>query len=80
MYEDKEKQNQIIENINEKVIEIENYIAQIITASKEDFLSLEVNNSEFYLSELISKIRIYYMEKLNLLKTNFLIQEYDDSF
>ena len=31
-----------------------------------------------HLSELISKIRIYYMEKLNLLKTNFLIQEYDD--
>lgn len=78
LYDDKEKQSQIIENINEKAIEIENYIAQIITASKEDFLSLEVNNSEFYLSELISKIRIYYMEKLNLLKTNFLIQEYDD--
>lgn len=78
LYEDKEKQNQIIENINEKALEIENYIAQIITASKEDFLSLEVNNSEFYLSELISKIRIYYIEKLNLLKTNFLIQEYDD--
>lgn len=78
LYADKEKQNQIIENINEKAEEIENYVTQIITASREEFLSLEVNNSEFYLSELMSKIKIYYKEKLDLLKTNFNIQEYDD--
>ena len=78
LYADKEKQNQIIASIDEKAEEIENYVTQIITASREEFLSLEVNNSEFYLSELMSKIKIYYKEKLNLLKTNFNVQEYDD--
>ncbi|MBP3597012.1 MAG: HAMP domain-containing histidine kinase [Clostridia bacterium] len=78
LYADKEKQNQIIASIDEKAEEIENYVTQIITASREEFLSLEVNNSEFYLSELMSKIKIYYKEKLNLLKTNFNVHEYDD--
>lgn len=78
LYTDKEKQNQITENINEKVGEIENYLTQIITASREEFLSLEVNNSEFYLSELISKINIYYTEKLNLLKINFIVDKYNN--
>ena len=78
LYTDKETQNQIMENINEKVDEIENYVTQIITASREEFLSLEVNNGEFYLSELMSKIKNYYTEKLEYLKTNFIIDEYND--
>lgn len=78
LYTNREKQNQITENINEKVEEIESYISQIITASREEFLSLEVNNSEFYLSELMSKIKIYYKEKFEYLKTNFIIDEYND--
>ena len=78
LYTDKEKQNKILESINEKVDEIENYVTQIITASREEFLSLEVNNREFYLSELMSKIKIYYTEKLRYQKTNFIINEYND--
>lgn len=78
LYTDKEKQKQIIENINEKINEIESYVTQIITASREEFLSLEVNNGEFYLSELVSKIKVYYTEKLGYLKTNFIIDEYND--
>lgn len=78
LYKEKEKQIQIAENINAKVDEIESYISQIITASREEFLSLEVNNGEFYLSELVSKIKIYYTEKMELLKINFTIDEYSD--
>lgn len=78
LYTDKEKQIQITENINAKVDEIESYISQIITASREEFLSLEVNNGEFYLSELVSKIKIYYTEKMEFLKINFTIDEYSD--
>lgn len=78
LYTDKEKQIQITENISTKVDEIESYISQIITASREEFLSLEVNNGEFYLSELVNKIKIYYTEKMELLKINFIIEEYSD--
>lgn len=76
LYSDTEKQHKIAENINEKADEIEGYVSQIITASREDFLSLEVNMSEFYLSELIEKIAGYYKEKLALIKTDFIIGEY----
>ncbi|MBP3922741.1 MAG: HAMP domain-containing histidine kinase [Ruminiclostridium sp.] len=78
LYSDKEKQLEIAENINSKADEIEGYVSQIITASREDFLSLDVNNGEFYLSELISKIKVYYTEKLSLIKTEFSVDEYND--
>ena len=76
LYSDTETQHKIAENINEKADEIEGYVSQIITASREDFLSLEVNMGEFYLSELIEKITGYYREKLALIKTDFIIGEY----
>ena len=76
LYPDAEKQHEIAENINEKVDEIEGYVSQIITASREDFLSLEVDMGEFYLSELIEKITEYYSEKLALIKTDFNIGKY----
>lgn len=76
LYPDAEKQHKIAENINEKADEIEGYVSQIVTASREDFLSLEVNIGEFYLSELIEKITGYYREKLALVKTDFIIGEY----
>ena len=76
LYSDTEKQHKIAENINEKVDEIEGYVSQIVTALREDFLSLEVNMGEFYLSELIEKITGHYREKLALTKTDFTIGEY----
>ncbi len=76
LYPDTEKQRKIAENISEKANEIESYVSQIIMASREDFLSLEVNMDEFYLSELIEKIAGYYREKLSLLKADFIIGEY----
>lgn len=78
LYDSKEKQLEIAESINSKADEIESYVTQIITASREDFLSLEVNNSEFYLSELTNKIRVYYTEKLSLAKTDFTVDSCTD--
>ena len=76
LYDSREKQLEIAENINSKADEIENYVSQIITASREDFLSLDVNIGEFYLAELINKISVYYSEKLSLIKTAFTVGDY----
>ena len=76
LYSDAEKQRKIAENINEKADEIEAYVSRIITASREDFLSPEVNMGEFYLSELVEKITGYYREKLALIKTDFIVGKY----
>lgn len=76
LYSDAEKQHKIAENINEKADEIEAYVSRIITASREDFLSLEVDMGEFYLSELVEKIAGYYREKLARIKTDFIVGKY----
>lgn len=78
LYTDKDKKCEIAENINTKADEIEDYVSQIIRASREDFLSLDVNMSEFYLSELIQDIKKYYTEKLELVKIEFSVSDFKD--
>ncbi|MBD5501765.1 MAG: HAMP domain-containing histidine kinase [Lachnospiraceae bacterium] len=76
LYTDPQRQREIAENINAKADEIEGYVSEIVTASREDFLSLEVENGEFYLSDLMESIVVYYSEKLTLTKTEFLVGGY----
>lgn len=78
LYDSEEKRTEIAENINKKADEIENYVSDIIAASQNDFLNIEVNNSDFYLEDLIQKIENYYKEKLSLIKTGFEIREYNN--
>lgn len=78
LYKSPEKQLEIAASIGAKADEIEGYVSQIITASREDFLSLDVHMGEFYLSELVTKIRQYYTEKLELIKTDFSVAGYAD--
>lgn len=78
LYESREKQLEIAESINAKADEIESYVSQIVTASKEDFLSFDVNMGEFYLSELVARIKGYYAEKLSLIGTDFSVSDYSD--
>lgn len=78
LYTDSEKQQEVAESICRKTDEIESYINQIIHTAREDFISFEVNNGEFYLSEVLGKIEKYYKEKLALIKTEFAISDYTD--
>ncbi len=78
LYSDVQKQRAIAENIDAKADEIGNYVSQIIRASREDFLSLEVDMQEFYLSQLMEEMRNYYTEKLALVQIHFEIAPYDD--
>ena len=75
---DKEKKDRIAVVINEKCGEIKNYVDQIITASKEDFLELEVDQKEFYLKDIVDSIREVYSGKLELLNIRFNIEEFPD--
>ena len=71
LYPEPERQLEIAENIGKKADEIERYVSQIILASREDFLSLEVTPGEFYLSKLFSSVSDFYKERLTLLGTDF---------
>lgn len=55
LYADKEKQIETAGRIYQKADEIEAYVSQIITASKEDFLNFDVTLSEFYLADMMTQ-------------------------
>lgn len=78
LYPDRNKQIEIAESINNKADQIESFVNEIIKASNEDFLYLEVNIEEFYLSRAVREITEYYSEKLSLIGIDFLIGEYSD--
>lgn len=78
LYPDKKKQDEIAECINGKADEIEKYVSQIVVASKEDFLSLEVDNTGFYMADLMAEITEYYRERLALNKTEFHVAQYEN--
>lgn len=78
LYQDEAKRLDIAVNINEKADEIERFVSQLSQAASRDFLQLEVNITEFYLSEIIKKISSYYSDKLALNQTDFVIDSFSD--
>ena len=78
LYTSDEKKSEAAHLIEEKAAQIENFVAELISASTRDILDLQVSTGEFYLSELIERIRKTYCEKLKLLKTDFIIDKDED--
>lgn len=78
LYNDSSRQTEIAENINKKADEIENFVSQIARASSEEYLSLDVNAGEFFLSDVLNKIEGYYGEKLKSANTGFTVGKYTD--
>lgn len=75
LYDTKEKKDEALQGIKRNTQEIKRYIDEIVTASKEDFLNLEVNQDICYLSDIIKEIENYYRDKLSVLHTEFEIFE-----
>ena len=78
LYTDEVKKKQIAHGIHEKCEEIKAYVDQIIQASHEDFLRLEVKEGEFYLSQVIGQLQSFYADKLELFQTEFVVEAYTD--
>ncbi len=76
LYKDEEKKREVAENIHIKVGEIENYIAEIVKASNEEFMNFEVVNGEFYISDALSYIEEYYEDKMQLNQIEFVVEKY----
>jgi signal transduction histidine kinase len=74
LYDSEEKRSEIAVSIGAMADEIEGFVSDIIKASSEDFLNLEVQKGEFYLKELIERLSNHYCEKLALLKVDFKIE------
>ena len=78
LYTDEDKKIETAENISAKADEIEGYLTEIINSLNNDFMSFEANSTDFYLSNVISKIKIYYTDKLSLTGTDFTVESYSD--
>lgn len=71
LYDTREKKEEALQGIVRNVKEIKKYVDEIVAASREDFLNLEVINGEFYLSEVLRATEYYYRDKLFVIHTEF---------
>jgi len=75
LYDTEEKRKNAISGITHNALEIEKYVGDIVTASKEDFLNLEVTMGEFYINEVLDRIKGLYKDKFSTLHTEFSVDE-----
>lgn len=78
IYKTQEKKTEALQIIDKNVKEIKKYVDEIVNASREDFLNLEVIPGEVYLSEVINTIKMYYKEKLSVIHTDFVVEDFLD--
>lgn len=78
LYDTEEKRNEALDGILGNVTTIKNYVNEIHKISREEFLNLEVKNQEVYLKDVIEDITKYYKEKLGMLHTNFVVDDYSN--
>lgn len=75
LYDMQEKKDEALQGIARNVKEIKGYVNEIVTASREDFLNLEVSMGEYYISEVMKAIENYYKDKLSVIHTKFQVDE-----
>lgn len=78
LYKTQDKKEEAVCGISKNVKEIKRYVDEIVTASREDFLNLEVVQEEFYLSEAIDAIESYYSEKLDMIHTKLEVEKIEN--
>ncbi len=79
IYDSEEQRRAAVDGIAHNAAEIEKYVSDIVTASKEDFLNLEVTMGEFYLKEVMDRIKVLYDEKFLSQRTDFSISDYSNA-
>ena len=75
LYDTQEKRDEALQGIARNVKEIKGYVNEIVTASREDFLNLEVRMEEYYLSDVMKGTKSYYKDKLSVIHTEFEMDE-----
>ncbi len=78
IYDTKAEQVKVCGQIEEKTAQIENFVGEIMKASTEDILHIEVEKGEFYFRELVQWLQTVYGEKCALRKCELTMEEYQD--
>lgn len=78
VYDTDEKKMEVLDGIEKNSKQIENYVSEIVTASREDFLNLSVTLGEAYLADVISKVESLYKDKFENIHTMFSIDSFEN--
>lgn len=78
IYATQDEQMIAYRQIGEKVVQIEDFVSEIVAASKEDIVHIEVVEGEFYLKALVQWIDTVYGEKCALRKCSLEIGAYQN--
>ncbi|MDE7273474.1 MAG: HAMP domain-containing histidine kinase [Lachnospiraceae bacterium] len=72
-----ERQN-VYRQIGEKAVQIEDFVGEIVKASREDIVRIEVQKGEFYLRELVRRVESVYGDKCALRKCALTVGTYQN--
>ena len=75
LYTSENKKREALYGIDKNAKEIKRYIDEIINASREDFLNLQVETGEFYLSQIMKSVKKFYIDKLGIKHTELKIEK-----
>lgn len=78
IYATEDARSEVYHEIREKANQIENFVREIMKASKEDILHIEVEKGEFHLKELMRRIETVYGEKCALRKCGLTVGGYQN--
>jgi len=78
MYDTEEKRFEAAVRMERHAGEIESFVKDIVSASSEDILSIEVENAEFYLKELVEKVRAVYAPRMAVALVDLQIEPYEN--
>lgn len=78
LFDSEEEKTAAFDGITHNVEEIKRYVKEITLASRDDFLSLEANNTELYLSQIIQSVKQYYEEKMKRLHIDFSVADVEN--
>ncbi|MBU5486573.1 HAMP domain-containing histidine kinase [Clostridium sp. MSJ-8] len=76
IYDSPESIKEIAGSIDRNVEEIDEFVKQVIKSSKEEIINVEVSIEEFYLRDLVDKIKLGYEEKCDSQHIALTMSEY----
>ncbi len=78
LYTDKDKIIDTAKSIDKNADDIEKFVTQLTQSASEDFIELDVVQSEFYLSQMINEISTHYAPQLADRRTEFCVDKFID--
>ena len=78
IYDSAQKRQEAAAQIETHAREIESFVKEIVSASSEEIITIEVNNSDFYLKDFVEKIREVYQPKAQVTLTELNIGTYEN--